>query len=105
MLTQANAVKVKSPGTYRAKVGQPVLFGPFGYTVVPSLMYSLKVKINGRPVDDPEIVGPETNPGYAEQVYVFRADKPGTYHVKITKVGLDHHEWGASEEYTLTIQD
>jgi hypothetical protein len=103
VLNDANSVTAHGPGSYEAKVSQPVFF-PFGYPVVPSLMFSIKVKIDGQSVDCPEIVCPETHPGYAEQVYVFRASKPGTYQVEITKVGLNHVE-STPLQYELTITD
>jgi hypothetical protein len=101
---QSNKVVIEKPGTYKTRMGQPVLF-PYGYIVVPSRMYSLSIKINGERVEKPEFVNaPDSNPGYSSFAYVFRPPQKGTYRIDIAKVYLPDREVLA-DHYILRVSD
>lgn len=103
VFSQPNKLVIEQPGHYAVRLGQPILFR-FGYIVVPSRMYSLKVRINGRSVEEPEIAFPtwDGKCGYCDFAYVFRPPSKGTYQVEIAKVGLDKVEW-PTDHYTVKV--
>jgi hypothetical protein len=85
-----------SPGedACTARVGQAVEF-PFSYKVLPSeLIQTLGVRIDGKRVKKPALrhASGEHDPavvGYADIVYIFRAEKAGVYQVEVTPYYLE----------------
>ncbi len=85
-------------------MGQPVLFR-YGYTVVPQMIFSLKVKVNGKEIEQPDVESYDRQgkTGYADFAYVFRPPQPGTYRIEISRHFLSGID-GLPDDYTVVAR-
>ena len=78
------ALRIMLPST--AKVGDTIHFAFSHNPFSGNQISAFEVTINGRKLDEPEVVMTKPKVGGATANFVFRATEAGTYHFEITPI-------------------